>query len=200
MNEKVLVRNCIKMVEPDLNLRQVDYNQNPKMEAKGWDILGKRNQGKKLVGLQIKTREPSWWNKAGKDFPIEMYDGNRPKGLGWFPLYKNQNIAYMIFIWRSCLEQDLHKKCTSERKNKCRECKIERTDNYIQIYDNKEEEFFNIIIGLMKTNNYYPFKVKEVGRDNIMRDVGGCILPLHDIQKLLLLSIDSFFINLMKGE
>lgn len=179
--EKDLIHNAIKTIDPELILYSVDYKKNPKLEANGWDIKGKRS-----VGIQIKTRRPKWWFRRGQDFPIETKDGNRPDGLGWFQLYRNKKIIYMIFIWRCCTKLEEGDHCIYDfKKRNCDKCKEPRTKRFMQVYNNENDVFFETINKLNKINNYKIWEVNERGRDGVIRKVSGFTLPLKDIKNLL---------------
>ncbi|HUU41618.1 MAG TPA: hypothetical protein VMW42_11810 [Desulfatiglandales bacterium] len=179
--EKKMIRDQIEILEPGVHLYAVSYEKQPELEAKGWDIRMVRLDGSES-GIEYKKRRPKWMDHAGMDFTIETYDGNRPDGKGWFILYADQGIAYLIFLWKSCKEQDEKWECT--RNYKCRGCEVERTRTHMSIFSNNEEQFFIKVQKLNEDRQYKSYKVLEYGMDNVCREVGGFILPLYDIIKL----------------
>jgi len=178
--ERAMIREQIAILEPGAHLYAVSYEKNPELEAKGWDIRLVRLD-KSESGIEYKKRRPSWIKNAGCDFAIETYDGNRPGGEGWFILYEGQGIAYLIFLWKSCKEQD-GDGCT--HKYKCCGCEVERTHTHMAIFTNTDELFFSTVKKLNEQNQYPTFEVIEKGMDGIERKVGGFILNLYDILEL----------------
>ncbi len=193
-DEKAIIRDMLNEAERDIKICEVDYNKTPGVEAKGWDV-----KIIKEYGVQVKTRSPKWWSRRGKDFAIETYDGNRPGGLGWFELYKDNGIRYFIFIWRCCEEQVNGKDCPRPyRERKCQSCAVPRVKPYSQMYKNDDDAFFSLIEKLKKKYNYKKFEVDEKGMDGVSRKVGGFILPLISIKELLVEDgiIDTFLKDL----
>jgi len=179
LNENSLIVKAMKELNPNSLMCNVNYKHRPEWEARGWDKII-------LNGIQIKTRRPKWWPLRGKDFPIEMKDGNRPDGLGWFPLYKNKGTLYMVFLWRCCEKQENGNQCDKPfRERNCQKCNAIRTSSYIQVYGNGDDVFFTTIEYLKSINNYKVWEVQERGRDNQIRKVSGFTLKLSDLRDIL---------------
>lgn len=187
-DERTVIREQIAVVEPGAHLFAVSYEtrKHRELQGIGWDIRMVRMDGSE-AGIEYKKRRPVWINNAGVDFAIETYDANRPNGEGWFVRYDGKGVAYLVFVWKSCEEQD-NGGCTKPDLpdvQKCIPCKVPRTWSHISIFRNLGEEFFSRVKQLDSEKHYRSWGVDEAKRrDGAVGRVGGFILPLYDIVDL----------------